>query len=257
MRELRPVMFELGPLSVHAYGFMLALAFLAAIVIGRWHLKSRFIDQYAIYDIVLAGAAGGILGARVFYVIGNWNEFSAAPLEILEFWNVAGLVFYGGLLGGALAVLGVIRWKKLPFWTIADTAGMGLALGLAIARVGCFLNGCCYGEATGLPWGVSFPEETRWRLGILEHVHPTQIYELLADLALFVFLITFRRRQEREGELFLLFLAGYGAIRFFVEFFRAHDHAQAAFGFQLLSIAVFLAGGLGFIFRRRLIPEAG
>ena len=255
---MHPILFRIGSLSVHAYGFMLALAFIAAIFVSRWHLKDRFVDSYVVYDIVLAAAIGGIIGARIFYVIGNWSEFSSHPFEILKFWNVAGLVFYGGLLGGALAVFLVIRLKRLPFWTIADMAGLSLALGLAIARVGCFLNGCCYGRESALPWAVSFPQETRQTMGILgTQVHPTQIYELLLDLALFAFLLIYRRKEEREGTIFLWFLLGYSGIRFFVEFFRAHNSTQAGPAFQILSLGIFL-GALGvFFLRRRLLPEAG
>ncbi len=255
---MHPVLFRIGSLSIHAYGFMLALAFIVAIFVSRWYLKHRFVDSYVVYDIVLAAAVGGIIGARLFYVIGNWSEFAGNPLEVLKFWNVAGLVFYGGLLGGALAVILVIRLKHLPFWTIADMAGLGLSLGLAIARVGCFLNGCCYGKESGLPWAVTFPQQTRQTMGIAGGaVHPTQIYELLLDLALFAFLLVYSRREQREGTLFLVFLMGYAAIRFFVEFFRAHNSAQAGPAFQILSLAIF-AGACGlFIFRRRLLPEAG
>lgn len=234
---------------------MIALAVTAAVLVARWHLKSHFVDTFAAYDIALAAFLGGIVGARLFYVIGNWSEYASNPLQLLKFWELQGLVFYGGLAGGAVAVLLVIRWKHLPLWTMADAVALALPLGQAIGRIGCFLNGDSFGKASGLPWAVTFPQETRNAMGIAAaRVHPVQLYELLLDLALFIMLITYRRHEQQEGTLFLIYLMGYGSIRFFLEFYRAHASSVAGLTFQIMSLLVVALGGTLFLVRRRLLP---
>ncbi len=252
---MHPVLFRIGSHPIYSYGVMIALAVTAAVLVARWHLKSRFIDTYAAYDIALAAILGGVVGARLFYVIGNWSEYASNPLQLLKFWDLQGLVFYGGLAGGTVAVLLVIRWKHLPLWTMADAVALALPLGQAIGRIGCFLNGDSFGKASGLPWAVTFPQETRNAMGIAAaRVHPVQLYELLLDLGLFVFLLTYRHREHQEGTLLLLYLVGYGSIRFFLEFYRAHGSAIAGITFQIMSLLLVLLGGVLFIFRRRLLP---
>ena len=250
---MRPILFRLGPITVHSWGFMFMLGILAAILVGRWYLKDRGADPNGIYGIAIAAVVGGLIGARLFYVIGNWSQFAAHPLQLLEFWDLNGLVFYGGLLGGALAVMLLIRMRRLPFWTFADMVGLVLPLGMAITRVGCFLNGDSFGKASGLPWAVTFPEGTRLTMGITAlRVHPVQIYELLLDLVLFAFLLFYRKYEKRDGNIFLLFLIGYSTIRFFMEFLRAHAKADAGPAFQIMSIAILITAGVVYLLRSRL-----
>lgn len=251
-------LFHIGAFKVHSYGFMLCVAFILGLVITYRHLKKNFIDPYVVFDIVIAALVGGIVGARIFYILGNLDEFRGNWVQVLYFWDMAGLVFFGGLLLGGAAVIAVIRWKGLPFNIIADAAGLSLALGLAVTRIGCFLNGCCYGKPSGLPWAVTFPSES----GIYASmnipstpIHPTQIYESLLDLALFIFLLLVRKKLKYQGEVFYLFLFFYGMIRFFVEFFRFHDNPGAGLTFQVMSLLLTAGAGLVLLFRARLLPE--
>jgi phosphatidylglycerol:prolipoprotein diacylglycerol transferase len=252
-----PVLFHLGPITGHSWGLMFMLGILAAILVGRWYLKGRGADPDEVYGLVVAAVAGGLLGARLFYIIGNWNLYASNPLQLLKFWEMNGLVFYGGLLGGALAAVIFIRLKRLPFWTFADTAGLALPLGMAITRVGCFLNGDSFGKASGLPWAVTFPEQTRVNMGITAlRVHPVQIYELLLDLGLFAFLMIYQRHEKRDGNIFLLFLVGYSTIRFFMEFLRFHLKSDAGPAFQIMSVAIFVAAGIVYLMRNRaIVPQ--
>ncbi len=132
---------------------------------------------------------------------------------------------------------------------MVDAVGLAMPLSLAIARVGCFLNGCCGGKPSGLPWAVTFP-------GTTTAVHPTQLYELVLDLAAFVFLFWVKKRVRRDWDLFLLSLASYGLIRFVVEFFRYHAGSNAAIFFQTLSAAIFVFSLALFFYRERKIPQA-
>jgi len=153
------------------------------------------------------------------------------------------MVFYGGLLVALPVTCGVIKKMKLPAGAVVDAIGLALPLGIAIARVGCFLNGCCYGKPSGLPWAVTFP-------GTTTPVHPTQLYEMILDLAIFAFLLWVRRYLTRDGDLFFMSLASYAVVRFFMEFFRAHTEPGAGLFFQLLSVAIFIVA-VGLLLYRR------
>jgi phosphatidylglycerol:prolipoprotein diacylglycerol transferase len=246
------VLFQVGGLTVYSYGVMMAVGFIVAALVARHRFLQQYKDPNLILDFVLAAVVGGVLGARIFYVVGHWSDYSAHPSQILKV-NMDGLVFYGGLiLGLALTVL-VARWRKVRFWTVMDLAGLCVPLALAFGRIGCLLNGCCYGKPTGMPWGISYTAIS----GIVGRRHPTQIYELLLDLALFAFLWWKKDDFAREGTAFWVFALGYGLIRFTVEFFREHSTASAGPGFQAMSLALIIAAGLVLLFRYRILPNAG
>jgi phosphatidylglycerol:prolipoprotein diacylglycerol transferase len=253
---LKRELFSIGAFHLHSYGLMLCISFLLSVFIMYYWLKRHFIDAYAVFDMVVAALVGGILGARIFYILGNLDEFKGHWLDILKFWNVEGLVFYGGLLLGAALTIAVIRWKGLPLPVVADGAALCLALGLAVTRIGCFLNGCCFGKPSGMPWAVTFPLQTQLEMGMPPNpLHPTQLYESLLDLALFVLLLLLCRRLRYQGQLFLVFLAGYGLIRFSLEFLRYHSSPHAAPAFQAMSLLLVAAAGAAILFRARLLPE--
>jgi phosphatidylglycerol:prolipoprotein diacylglycerol transferase len=244
---MRPVLFHIGSYPIYSYGVMLFLAFIVGIFVARYELDRRGQDGSAIYLIGAVAAIAGIVGARIFYVVGHWDVFSHSLGTIFDF-NMRGLVFYGGLFLGIPACIIVVRRMKMPLGPVADSVGLALPLGIAIARVGCFLNGCCYGKPSGLPWAVTFP-------GMTTPVHPTQLYEMILDLGAFTFLLLVRKRVYRDWDLFLLSLAAYGLIRFTVEFFREHlnslgqPNPAAGIFFQVLSMAL-VAGSLTIFYLR-------
>ncbi|MBU1670904.1 MAG: prolipoprotein diacylglyceryl transferase [Actinobacteria bacterium] len=243
---------QIGGLTIYSYGVFLAIGFITATVVARQRFKEIYRDPDIILDFVLAAVVGGIIGARLFYVIGHWSEFAAHPGEILKF-NMDGLVFYGGLVLGLALTIAVARWKHVRFWVTMDLAGLCVPLALAIGRVGCFLNGCCYGKETSLFWGVHYPVS----LGLTGARHPTQLYELVLDLTLFGLLWWKRDAFARDGTLFWAFVMGYGAIRFTVEIFREHAQANAGLGFQAASLAMVAVAGLVLLFRYRVLPARG
>ncbi len=246
---MRPVLFHIGSYPVYSYGVMLFLAFLAGIMVARAELARRGLDSSAIYLIGAVAAISGVLGARLFYVLGHLEEFSGDWGRVIDF-NMRGLVYYGGLALAVPACLLLVRRLGLPAGDVADSVGLALPLSLAIARVGCFLNGCCGGKPSGLPWAVTFP-------GSLSPVHPTQLYEMVLDLALFAFLLAARKRLRRGWDLFLLSLAGYGLVRFINEFFRFHADARAGLFFQAASLALAsCAAGLLLYYRERKTAES-
>ncbi len=246
---MRPVIFSLGSIAVYAYGLMLALAFLICTLVARAEALRRGLKVDVVYDVALAAAVGGILGARFFYVAYYWELYAANPLRALAFWE-GGLVFYGGLFGGATAVLAVIYLKNYPLDELAHLVGLVLPLGIAITRIGCFLNGCCYGKTTQLPWGVVFPG-----LGDITR-HPTQLYELLYTLLIFIFLWLFKDKLKR-GYSLAYFLVFYSLCRFFNEFLRVNPpFLWGLTGSQVVSLIIFFVS-LTFLTYNRVFQTSG
>jgi len=243
---MRPVLFHIGSYPVYSYGVMLFLAFMAGVFVARAELNRRGLDGSYIYLIASVAAITGVIGARIFYVLGNLDTFSGNWGQIFDL-NMRGLVFYGGLALAVPSCLLLIRSIKLPLGAVSDAVGLAMPLSLAIARVGCFLNGCCGGKPSGLPWAVTFP-------GSSTSVHPTQLYEMVLDLAAFAFLLWARKRLRRDWDLFLLSLASYGLIRFVMEFLRVHADPNAAIFFQSVSLTLFIACSAAVFLRNRRRP---
>lgn len=228
-------LFSIGPLSISPFGVMMVIAFLAAWALLRSGLKIQSIgDEEDASSLLLAAGIGGIVGAKIYYAILHGD----ARLLI----DRSGLVWYGGLIGGAIAVIWVLRKRKLPFWPVLDAAAPGVAVGHALGRVGCFLVGDDYGLPTGLPWGVKFPVGLpgpttagfmRREYGAvvpdsipaneLIAVHPTQLYETLAALAICAVGVILLRRRVTPGTTALSVFALMAVERFGVEFLRAKD----------------------------------
>lgn len=246
------ILFEIGSIDIYSYGVFLAMGFILATLVARYRMKEKFQNPDVVLDLVLAAVVGGIIGARLFYVIGHWSYFMQNKGQIFKI-NMDGLVFYGGLLLGLALALLVARWRKLRFWDTLDLAGLCVPLALAVGRIGCLLNGCCYGKPTGLPWGITYPAST----GIVGARHPTQIYEFMLDMALFGLLWWKRDSWERDGTTFWLFVGGYAAIRFTMEFWREHTVANAALTFQIISASMLIVALVMLLFRYRLLPAAG
>jgi phosphatidylglycerol:prolipoprotein diacylglycerol transferase len=247
---MRPVLFHIGGFAVYSYGVMLFVAFLAAIFVARWELNRRGLDGSSIYLIAAVAAITGVIGARIFFVLGNLDIFRGNWGQVFDL-NMRGLVYYGGLFLAIPACILLVRRLKLPAGAVADAVGLALPLALGIARVGCFLNGCCGGKPSDLPWAVTFP-------GSSTSVHPVQLYEMILDLAAFAFLLLVRKRLRRDWDLFLLSLACYGLIRFMMEFLRVHTDPNAAIFFQVVS-GIICVGSLALFFyrNRKATRESG
>lgn len=235
-----PTLFEIGGFTVTTFGLMMLLAFLA----GAWAMASemrlRGIDPEIAWDLLGWLAFGGIVGAKLYYLALHPGDFAADPLGSL--FSRGGLVWYGGFIGGVVAFVWQVRRRGLPMATMFDTAAPALAIGYAFGRMGCFLVGDDYGLATDGPLGMVFPRDAAIpsTAGYLRSVgaeipagvpdaallavHPTQLYEIAAALAIFgVLRVVSRRRALAPGLLFAMYLALYGTERFLIEFLRAKD----------------------------------
>jgi len=255
---MHPILWEFGPVTLYTYGAMLAAAFLTAASLASMTTRDdprtlSAIPADRIMSLCTASALGGVLGARLLYVAEHWEVYQLYPGEIPAIWH-GGLVWYGGFAGGLLAALGYLRWRRLPLLAACDQIIPFVALGHAIGRVGCLLNGCCYGKATDAWYGLVFPGQ--------EHrLMPTQVMEAVGLLALFFGLRLLQRPAllARPGTVVGSYLVGYAALRVAVEHWRADQPLFGGTGFtqqQVLSLLILLIGlvllmGGRFLFARR------
>jgi phosphatidylglycerol:prolipoprotein diacylglycerol transferase len=256
---VQPIAFQFGPLTVTWYGIMVALGFIA----GLWTASRRGprggITPERVLDLGPWLIIGAILGARVLYVISYWREeFAGRPLlEVFKVWR-GGLVFYGGFIGACLACILYARLKKVPLWKLADVMAPSIALGSAFGRIGCLMNGCCYGRECHSWWAITFPSGVSHPAPSGIPLHPTQLYDSLLNLALYFFLAWFFSRRKFDGQVFAVFLLGYALIRSFVEIFRG-DYPQHYLGgwatpAHLVSIGILIIGLVLMVVLSRLSP---
>jgi phosphatidylglycerol:prolipoprotein diacylglycerol transferase len=223
---MHPEVFHWGVLHIRSYGLMLAIAFLVGTAIAAREARRLSLDEDQVVTVVLIVLIASVLGARALYVLEHIEEFRRSWGSVVAVWQ-GGLTFYGGLIAGTVAGLLSARRMKLPMWTVADALTPSLALGTAFGRVGCWLNGCCYGHPTQLPWGVTFPADSFAGLEFGNaKIHPSQLYFAFAGVLLFAILWALRRRVTTHGVLFWIFMLLYSIVRVPLDATRAYE-AQA------------------------------
>lgn len=236
---MHPILFKLGPFTFYSYGLMLAVAYLVSSSLAARDARrsNAKIHPDQLSNLFFLTLVGGIIGARVFYIVLNWDFYSVNTYQILRL-DQGGLVWYGGFLAGFLAALSYLRIKKIPFLETADLAVPYLALAHSIGRIGCFLNGCCFGRPTHSIFGVYFPNR-------LIPIHPAQLYSSVGLFVIFLALLQWRKRKRFTGEIGLAYLFLYSLGRFGVEFLRG-DSPPIWSGLTLAQlISVPLAAGSG------------
>lgn len=244
---MHPVLFQYGWLHIYSYGFFVALGVLVAtyLLVKRVEKQGRSPDL--VIDLVLLLVLAGIIGARLAYVLlyeprYYWHH----PLRILMIQE-GGLAFYGSLVFGLVAGYLYLKKAGVPYLEFLDLAAPPLALGYAVARIGCFMRGCCYGEPSSLPWAMVFPAVD------MVPRHPTQLYSSLAGLLIFFILERLFRRPRFRGQIFSLFLVLYGLSRALIELFRENNQLQGGPATaSLTALALSVVGvALYFFFLRR------
>jgi phosphatidylglycerol:prolipoprotein diacylglycerol transferase len=238
---------HLGPLTLQSFGLMMGLGFVVAGVFAAKRLKEigRPVDWA--YEMVFAALVGGIVGARAWSVIEHWDE--AKDDLFGSIFSGSGLVFYGGLLGGAICVLGWAKWRGVLDLKSLDVAAVPLAAAYAIGRIGCQLAGDGdYGKAWDGPWAMSYPDGT---VPTTDDVHPTPVYETLT-MGLVAWFLWRRRDSMPPGGLFALYLVLAGAERFLVEFLRRNERVVVGLTVaQLIALAMVAAGGAWLLLLRQ------
>lgn len=240
---MHPVFCKIGPLTVYSYGVMVALGFgLAAYLIYR-RAPLFGMDKDKMLDITILILIMGIVGARFLYVILNSSYYISHPLEIFNL-SKGGLIWYGGFIAAFISIIWYSLKNKIGFWKITDLMAPYVALAQGFGRIGCFLNGCCYGieMPPGSPFCVTFPGEAVNRL-------PAEIISSLALFAIFIILLAWQERRRFSGEIFLGYLLIYSVKRFLIEFLRG-DNPRIFYGFtlsQVISVVMFFTAGTVFL----------
>lgn len=218
---MHPEICKIGPLVIYSYGFMLVVAFFVAVTLASQEAKRRGINPDLIFNLLFISFISGIIGARIFYVVENLGFYLKAPFEMIMLSH-GGMSWFGGLILGVVSGIVYLKRKNMGIYKVVDLIIPFLALGQSIGRIGCFLNGCCFGKDTLLI--------------------PAQIISSFLLLLIFVILRFLQERPHKAGQIFYLYLFLYSIKRFFIEFWRADN--QIVFLnftlFQLISVVIFI-----------------
>ncbi|MCA1901892.1 MAG: prolipoprotein diacylglyceryl transferase [Candidatus Hydrogenedens sp.] len=263
---MRPVLISIGIFELHSYVVCLALGLLVGVSLALKE-NSRLPQPYpATGKVGIWGLIGGLIGAKTYYVV--QYEGLSHWYEMLIFWT-GGYVFFGAFIGGTIGVWLYLKKNKIPFLPSADISVPFLCLGHAIGRLGCFLNGCCFGDLCNTPWGIIYPADS----GILDHhkflrllpngaqvpipIHATPIYEVIGLIMIFFLLRMIYKNKSYNGQVLLWYFCLYGAWRFFDENFRG-DSSHEIFGMtasQTIALTVCILSGLIIFFLYLLISR--
>lgn len=246
-----PILFQIGPFTVYSFGTLMALAALSAGWAVTLELKRHRYNPELASTIIFAAAIGGLIGARLLFIFEHWSSFIRSPWSFI--FSGAGFTWYGGMLGGALAVTWVARRRGIPWLRVADICAPALALAYGIGRIGCHVAGDGdWGIVSDAPWAVAYTNAiigwvhpltgVPYPAGV--RVHPTPIYELIQSLVIFGILWSLRKKSYAHGTIFWLYLILAGLARFGVEFWRVNPVVGLGMTeAQWFSLALTVLGG--------------
>ena len=212
-----PDLIKIGNFSISSFGVMVAFSFLVAYWLCLKEFRRKNLSEDLLGNLFLAAMIGGIAGAKLLYIFENVPIKEILQNPVQHIFSRGGLTFYGGLFGALLLTWLVAKRGKLDFWVLGDSVAPAMAIGYSIGRIGCFLVGDDYGIRSDLPWAVAFPNGLP---PTIETVHPTQIYETLIMLIVFLYLWKIRKNSNKTGYIFSLYLILAGSERFIIEFLR-------------------------------------
>lgn len=240
---MQPELFKIGPIPVNGYGTMIALGIAVAILLSMKRAKKRGIEEEPIIDIAIYGILGGVLGAKLLFILTELPNIIKNPSVLPELIK-SGFVLYGAIIGGALAALIYCKRKGKKFLQYFDLIAPSIAIAQGFGRIGCFLAGCCYGKETNSPIGVVFNNA----LSFAPHgvkVHPTQLYSSIGDFIIAATLLYFAAKPRKNGQVAGLYMILYSIGRFAVEFFRGDPRGNIFFLSTSQFICIFvLIGGI-------------
>ena len=255
-----PIVLRLGPFAIYSYGLMMGLGIIAAGVACTSEFKRRGYKGEWASTLVAWSAISGVVGSRIYDIIDNWPHYAANPLDMI--FSSAGFVWYGGLMGGAIASYFVARYYRIPWLVLTDMAVPGLAIGHAIGRIGCLLSGDGdWGTVSDLPWAMAYPNaivgwngQTVLKLDSHNHlvsafypgvrVHPAPVYETILYTGVFLVLWSLRKKPHVDGQIVYLYLILAGACRFLVEFVRVNPRVLWGLSEAQLIALVMIAIGV-------------
>jgi phosphatidylglycerol:prolipoprotein diacylglycerol transferase len=252
-----PVLFEFGSFEIRSYGIIVALSFLIAVWLGSREAERKRLDPKLVQDFAVYGVLGGIIGARLYFVLFSApGYFLEHPWEIFAVWS-GGIGVIGALIGGFLVAVWFCQRRKISLLRFGDTLAPGMALAQTFGQLACLLNGDSYGRPTDVPWAITYTDP-RSLAPLNIPLHPIEIYEMAAYFLVFLMVWKIRKHYSVDGFTFFTYLAGYGAARFLVDFFRG-DPAIFAWGIQAAQVfgaAMILASLVGFLMLKRELKLA-
>jgi phosphatidylglycerol:prolipoprotein diacylglycerol transferase len=255
-----PTILKVGSIQIYSYGLMLFISFLVGIWLVERRAKKFGVESRVITDLALWILLAVVVGSRLFYVAFHWHEFSNDLVGIFAFWRggLAGLMFYGGFLGALIAGLIFVRVKKLPVVKLLDAVAPAIVLGEGFTRIGCYLNGCCFGEPTASILGMHFPPHCPAGATFPgQAIHATQLYSSFAGVVLFLLALFLERRNLKDGVLFSIILILYSLFRFGIDFVRYYENAANFWGNQVVALGLTVIGiVLLVVFQRRRSSDA-
>jgi phosphatidylglycerol---prolipoprotein diacylglyceryl transferase len=246
---MHPVLFRLGPLTIHTYGTLLACGILLGLWLAQRRSRSAGLNPDDVWNFGVYMVLAALLGAKVWLIFAFWDYYRANPGEILSVGTLqAGGVWYGGMLTGLAVAVYYTRKKKLSLLSLVDVYAAPISMGHGIGRLGCFSAGCCYGRPSAHAWAVVFHDEYAHQLvgtplGI--PLHPTQLYEAFAELLIFLTLLWVGGRKHRTGQVFGTYAFLYGAARLTIEFFRGDPGRTLLFGGAVSIMQIVSVGLMG------------
>lgn len=245
---MHSILFHIGPVPIRAYGLMLGIGLVLGLLRSLKAARRQGVNQEHVLDLVFYSLIAGVLMAHVASVLLELPYYAAHPREIFSLTSgLRGLSFHGGFIGALGAVLIYTRRKRLNFMSMVDLLTPALALAYGITRIGCFLNGCCYGVPTSLPWGVRFYADGVPG-ALTPPSHPTQLYSFAISLVIFAILVSIEKRRKFVGQVFYSYLALYSIYRFLIEFLRRGVTAEVAYGgltqAQWVSVLMLIVGAV-------------
>jgi len=236
---MHPILINIGSFNLYTYGLFVALGFLTAMQISKINAKPHGISAEIITDIFFVILLSALVGARLLYVIINFNSYRDNLLSVFQIWN-GGLVFFGGFIAAVAACAVYVKKKNLNIFKTADIIAPGIALGHAVGRIGCLFAGCCYGKVCDLPIAIKFTNfDSLAPLNVF--LHPTQVYSMISNLIIFFSLLWLQKRKKFDGMVFLIYIILYSLFRSIIEFFRGDFRGDFIFDF------ISMSQGIGFM----------
>jgi phosphatidylglycerol:prolipoprotein diacylglycerol transferase len=222
-----PILIKIGPLTVHTYGFFMAVGVAAALWFIYVQAKKLGYDTNKLMDAAFWIILVSLLGAKLILFFGHFSYYLKNPGELLSLARSGG-VFQGGLTFGVIFAIIYFRKKNIRLWPTADLIAPAIALGHGFGRLGCFSASCCYGRECSLPWAIVFKSEYAHELTgipLNRPLHPVQLYESALNFINFFVLFLIFKKKKFSGQVFSFYIINYSIIRFFTEYFRG-DHAE-------------------------------
>jgi phosphatidylglycerol:prolipoprotein diacylglycerol transferase len=241
---MHPVLFHIGPFTLHTYGVFVASAFFLAIAMSLKQARQQGLDPDKMLDLAFYVTLSAIIGARLLFIIVEYQYFLEDPIRIFKIWE-GGLVFYGGLIMAVIVSILYMKKYDMPVLKVGDIVAPSMAIAQAVGRLGCLSAGCCYGKETALPWGIVFTDPNSLvplgKLGLT--LHPTQLYSSFGGLVLCGVLFALLKRKRFDGQVLAMYGILYPLLRSFIEFFRGDPRGAIIGGMvstsQAVSVGIF------------------